>query len=59
MSVIQWLSGKGYLGIEIWACLIAKEKLRIKKKKLQCVHRERWDMVAAVSLSVEIALCGP
>ncbi len=33
MSVIQWLSGKGYLGIEIWHCLIATEKLRIKKKK--------------------------
>ncbi len=58
MSAIQWLSGKGYLGIEIWHCLIAIEKLRIKNS-LQCVHRERWDTAAADSLCVEMALCGP
>ncbi len=30
-----------------------------KKKNIAMFCRERWDMVAAVSLSVEIALCGP
>lgn len=38
MSVIQWLSGKGYLGIEIWHCLIAIGKLRIKKLIAMCAQ---------------------
>lgn len=38
MSAIQWLSGKGYLGIEIWHCLIAIEKLRIKKLIAMCAQ---------------------
>lgn len=58
MSAIQWLSGKGYLGIEIWHCLIAVQMLQ-RKNSLRCVHRERWDTAAAVSLCGRMALCGP
>lgn len=59
MFAIHWLSGKWYLGIEIWHSLIAIQKLRRKKNSLRCVHRERWDTVAAVSLYGRMALCGP